>query len=67
MKFFPVNSPALAYSRPPHGGRGLKYRGHEERPEGHGRPPHGGRGLKYEALIFIPRKNIVAPRTGGVD
>ena len=55
------------YSRPPHGGRGLKYAVFALYQVVGGRPPHGGRGLKLCCVRYIFYAYAVAPRTGGVD
>ena len=53
--------------RSPHGERGLKYRGHEERPEGHGSLPARGAWIEiYPPFCFLPNRHV-APRTGSVD
>ncbi len=54
-------------SRPPHGGRGLKYRLKRAQRDIYSRPPHGGRGLKYIPFILILSLFKVALRMEGVD
>ena len=46
MKFQLMPSGVSASGRPPHGGRGLKYKALRTLAVETGRPPHGGRGLK---------------------
>ena len=55
------------YSRPPHGGRGLKYNFYYNQPKGQSRPPHGGRGLKSLTRFEITCTRRVALPTEGVD
>ena len=53
-------------SRPPHGGRGLKYEDFtviDFLCEG-GRPPHGGRGLKYLSRMFTSHHPRRPPHGG---
>ena len=54
-------------SRPPRGGRGLKYTDNQSHQTSGSRPPRGGRGLKL--LVKVPSlgKVVVAPLAGGVD
>ena len=54
-------------SRPPRGGRGLKYHSYPSNIVHRRRPPRGGRGLKY--MVYRPGSGgaAVAPLAGGVD
>ena len=54
-------------SRPPRGGRGLKWAGAMPFAHGSGRPPRGGRGLKYTIGVHCNYISAVAPLAGGVD
>ena len=54
-------------SRPPRGGRGLKFSLCMIGSICIGRPPRGGRGLKCRTQILRFNRELVAPREGGVD
>ena len=56
-----------ADSRPPRGGRGLKYAVAAVAQTLLRRPPRGGRGLKYFVNSFLVFLSSVAPLAGGVD
>ena len=57
----------LEACRPPHGGRGLKYK-HPKQPFAYQRrPPHGGRGLKCLVVSGNATVSNVALPTEGVD
>ena len=47
-----------AYSRPPHGGRGLKSKAGQADQAALCRPPHGGRGLKSVMLFGKGGKQV---------
>ena len=51
--------------RPPHGGRGLKFRAEPEVHRRERRPPHGGRGLKYFVFDREIMTNARRPPHGG--
>ena len=55
------------HSRPPRGGRGLKYTTDDIAQNVSGRPPRGGRGLKSVVFGVLLMMAIVAPLAGGVD
>ena len=54
----------IEFSRPPHGGRGLKYPPWRSAPPPARRPPHGGRGLKLHDSRTIPTHLQSSPSRG---
>ena len=64
-----MKSKALRYrsavpSRPPRGGRGLKYRPDDVNAALLGRPPRGGRGLKFFFLSLVLVRQVSPPSRG---